>query len=173
MVYHKVMWAHCTALQRVCLQNMSAKQQYSTFVTTVRVQRNRSLRVYLPHTENMKPMGVNWLHGPPARYVKLRVVHAPGAFSPPPRVSNPDMHHGTCMTHAPWSVPWSLTNDYLWNRWRGKRSRHSRCMRNPQFYVSGKRPMGVNWLVRRWKTSIWQTYRPTNLIHKTTCIPCI
>ena len=28
-------------------------------------------------------------------------------------------------------------------RWRGKRSRHFRCMPNPQFYVSGKRPM--NW----------------------------
>ena len=26
-------------------------------------------------------------------------------------------------------------------RWRGKRSRYSRRMRNPQFYVSGKRPM--------------------------------
>ena len=26
-------------------------------------------------------------------------------------------------------------------RWRGKRSRHSRRMRDPQFYVSGKRPM--------------------------------
>ena len=26
-------------------------------------------------------------------------------------------------------------------RWRGKRSRHSRCMGNPRFYVSGKRPM--------------------------------
>ena len=26
-------------------------------------------------------------------------------------------------------------------RWQGKRSRHSRRMRNPQFYVSGKRPM--------------------------------
>ena len=26
-------------------------------------------------------------------------------------------------------------------RWRGKRSRHSRCMRNPQFYLSGKRPI--------------------------------
>ena len=28
-------------------------------------------------------------------------------------------------------------------RWRGKRSRHSRRMRNPQSYVSGKRPMGT------------------------------
>ena len=29
-------------------------------------------------------------------------------------------------------------------RWRGKRSRHSQRMRNPQFYGSGKRPMLVN-----------------------------
>ena len=29
------------------------------------------------------------------------------------------------------------------SRWRGKRSRHSRRMRNPQFYVSDKRPMQV------------------------------
>ena len=35
----------------------------------------------------------------------------------------------------------SLTSGFLWSRWRGKRSRHSRRMRNPQFYVSGKRPM--------------------------------
>ena len=27
------------------------------------------------------------------------------------------------------------------SQWRGKLSRHSRCMRNPQFCVSGKRPM--------------------------------
>ena len=37
-----------------------------------------------------------------------------------------------------------LTSGFLWSRWRDKRSRHSRRMRNPQFYVSGKRPM-VNW----------------------------
>ena len=28
-------------------------------------------------------------------------------------------------------------------RWRGKRSRHSRRMRNPQFYLSGERSMGA------------------------------
>ena len=36
-------------------------------------------------------------HEPLARYVKLWVVHArrmPGTFSPPLRVSDPDMHHG-------------------------------------------------------------------------------
>ena len=82
------------------------------------------------------------LHGPLARYVRLRVTHAPGmpgTFSPPLRVSDPDMHHGTCVTHVPWYMPRSLTNGFLWSRWRGKRSRHSRRMRNPRFYVSGKR----------------------------------
>ena len=29
-------------------------------------------------------------------------------------------------------------------RWQGKRSRHSGCMRNPQYYISGKRPMEVH-----------------------------
>ena len=76
----------------------------------------------------------------------MRVVHAPGmpgTFSPPPRVGDSDMHHGTCVTHVPWCMPASLTSCFLWSRWRGKRSRHSRRMRNPQFYVSGKRPMSV------------------------------
>ena len=86
-------------------------------------------------------MLASW-HGPFTRYVQLRVAHAPGipgTFSPPPRISDPDMHHGTCATH----VPWSLTRGFLWSRWRGKRSRHSRDMRNPQFYVSGKRSIGM------------------------------
>ena len=59
-----------------------------------------------------------------------------GTFSPPPRVSDLDMHHG----------------GFLWSRWRGKRSWHSRCMRNPQFCVSGKRPMTTTnkWRIHRW-----------------------
>ena len=83
-------------------------------------------------------------HCPLTRYVNLRVAHAPGmrgTFSPPPRFSDPDMHHGTCVTHVPWCMRESLTSSFLWSRWRGKRSRHSRCMRIPQLYVSGKRPM--------------------------------
>ena len=84
------------------------------------------------------------LHGPLTRYVRLWVAHAPGmpgTFSRPPRVSDPDMHHGTCVTHVPWCMPGSLTSGFLWIRWRGKRSRHSRRMRNPHFYESGKKPM--------------------------------
>ena len=65
----------------------------------------------------------------------------PGTFSPQAPVSDPDMHHGTCMTYVPWCMPGSLTSGFLWSRWRGKRSRHSWRMRNPQFHVSCKRPM--------------------------------
>ena len=87
-----------------------------------------------------------------ARYVKLRVVHAPrmpGTFSPPPLVSDPDMHHGTCVTHAPECMPALLTSGVLWSRWRGKRSRNFRCMHSQQLYISGKRPMGLSWLIIR------------------------
>ena len=70
-------------------------------------------------------------------------AHAPGTFSPPPRFSDPDMHHGICATHVPWCMSGSLTSGFLSSRWRGKRFQHSRRMRNPHFYVSGKRPMGV------------------------------
>ena len=59
----------------------------------------------------------------------------PGTFSPPSRVSDPDMHHGTCVTHVPWCMPGSLISGFLWSRWRWKRSRR---MHNAQFYVSGK-----------------------------------
>ena len=69
-------------------------------------------------------------------------------FSPPLRVSDPDMHHGTCVTHVPWCMTGSLTSGFFWSRWRGKRSRHSRRIRNPRFYVSGKRPIVLCDLVR-------------------------
>ena len=80
-------------------------------------------------------------HGPLARYVKITVCACAGNVFPPPRVSNPDMHHGACVTHVPWCTPGSLTTGVLWIRWRGKRFRHNRRMRRPQFYLSGKRPM--------------------------------
>ena len=82
-----------------------------------------------------------WHHGPLTR---LRVTHAPGmprTFSPPLWISDFDMYHGTCITHVPWCMPGSLTSSFLWSRLRGKHSQHSQRMRNPQFYISGKRPM--------------------------------
>ena len=56
-------------------------------------------------------------------------------------VSDPDMHYGTCEMHVPWCMPGLLISKFPWSQWRRKRSRHSRLMRNPQFYVSGKRSM--------------------------------
>ena len=60
-----------------------------------------------------------------------------GNVFPPSRVSDPDMHHGTCC------MPRSLTSGFLRSWWQGKRSRHYRRMYNPQIYVPGKRPVAV------------------------------
>ena len=97
----------------------------------------------LPSNFVLKWSGGMWsacVHGPLAGYVKLRVAHAPGmpvTFTLPPWVSDPDIHHATCAPHEPRCRSGSLTSGFLWSRWR-----HSRRMRNPQFYVSGKRSIG-------------------------------
>ena len=75
-------------------------------------------------------------HGPLARYVYfcgLRMRRECRERSPPPRLSDPDMYQGTCVAHVPGCIPGSMTSGFLLSRWRGKRSRHSRRMRNPQF----------------------------------------
>ena len=62
-------------------------------------------------------------HGPLAWYVKLWVAHAPGmpgTFSPPLWVSDPDMHHGTCVTHVTRCMPGSLTSVFLLKSVAGK-----------------------------------------------------
>ena len=64
-----------------------------------------------------------------------------GNVFPPSRVSDPDMYHDTCVTHVLWCMPGSLTSGFFWSRWLGKRSRHSRRMHNPQFCVSGMKPI--------------------------------
>ena len=72
---------------------------------------------------------------------KIACYACAGTFSPPSQIRDPYMHHGACVTHVPWCMPESLTCVLLWSRWRGKRSR---CMRNPQIYASGKRPITVS-----------------------------
>ena len=84
---------------------------------------------------------------------KLRVVHALGM---PGTVSDLGMHHGTYVAYLPWCIPGSLNNGFLWSRSRGKRSRHSQRMRNPQFSVSGKRPMASLTSEDYKRTLIWQ-----------------
>ena len=63
-----------------------------------------------------------------------------------PLISDPSMHHDSCVTHMPWCMSGSLTRGC-----RVKRSRHSRRTHNPQFYVFGKRPMFIScWLIVNW-----------------------
>ena len=60
--------------------------------------------------------GVWFPYGPLTRYAKLRVAQAPGmpgTFPPPPRVSDPSMHHGTWVTHVPWCMPESVTSGFF------------------------------------------------------------
>ena len=64
-----------------------------------------------------------WVSWASCRMRNIAGAHAPGmpwTFSPPPRVSDPDMYHGTCVTHVPWCMPGSLTGGFLWSRPRGK-----------------------------------------------------
>ena len=65
----------------------------------------------------------NWLQWASCQIRKIAGAHAPGmpgTFSPSPQVSDPDMHHGTCVTHVPCCMPGSLINGFIWNRRRGK-----------------------------------------------------
>ena len=86
------------------------------------------------------------IHGPLTRYVKLRVAHAPrmpGTFPPPPTsketASYRSRHASRHVSHARAMMHFEINNP----QWRGKHSRHSRRMRNPQSSISGKRPMSV------------------------------
>ena len=89
------------------------------------------ITTYIPH--HLWNVFVLLTYGPLARCLKLRVAHVPGTFSPPLRDSDPDMHHGKCVTHLPRCMSGSLTRGFLWNLWWGKRSPHPRCMCNPYF----------------------------------------
>ena len=72
------------------------------------------------------------------RYVKLRVGHAPGI---PPTSKETAIersrHVWRHVRHTRVVMHVGIFNP----RWQGKRSQHSQRIRNPQFYVSGKRPM--------------------------------
>ena len=103
-----------------------------------------SLAMHYFHWYALSNKTLSNFNEPLTRYAKLRVLHAPGMpgmFSPRSGVSDPAMHHGKCVTQVPCCMPESLTSTFLWSRCWGKRSRHSLRMRNPQFCVSGKRPM--------------------------------
>ena len=99
------------------------------------------------------------IHGPLDRYVNLRVVHAPGmtgSFLQTPRVSDPDMHHGTCVTRVPWCMPGSLTSGFLWSRCRGKHSRHPGACATYNITYLVRGPY-TDWIKEIHKYHVWNT----------------
>ena len=100
--------------------SLSNKTDYPTFLRTIQpdtvaVKVSDACMGHLPDTQNC---GVCmrrecWERFPRHRLQRKTVV------------SDPGMHHGTCVKHVPWRLSGSLTSG-----WRGKRSRHSRRMRN-------------------------------------------
>ena len=87
--------------------------------------------------------------------VKLRGAHVPGmlaTFSPPPTLKKTASKHSRYTSRHVRLARTVMHVGIAYPRWRGKHSRHSPRMRNPQIYVSGKRPMvpvialGNTWL---------------------------
>ena len=113
-------------------------------------------------TQRVSTAEEDTLHGHLARYIKLRVVHAPGLpgrFSPPLRVSDPDMRYGM-------NVPGLLTSSFLWSRWWGKRSWHFWCMHSPQFYIYSE----AHWVSTADVASLQCTCRVSTDMVDTLCI---
>ena len=81
-------------------------------MSPLRYNTGPNLEGHSTEDENIRPL----LHGPLARYVKLRDAHAPGM----PRTFSPAM--GWRSPHASRHVrhmPGSLICGFLWSRWRG------------------------------------------------------
>ena len=99
------LWRHCNR----CLRNLFLLVQWTInrFRQKLCAQQIQDvdLGIAVPHQKLPR-------HGSLIRYVKIAGAHTPGmpgTFSPPPRVSDPDIHHGTCVTHVPWCMLGSLT----------------------------------------------------------------
>ena len=75
--------------------------------------------------------------------------------------------------HVPWCMPGSLTSGFLWSRWRGKRSRHSRRMRNPQFYYLERGPCTERYIFifYRFSTLRWRRLLKSELMEDKD--PCV
>ena len=65
-------------------------------------------------------------------------------------------------------MPGPITSGFLWSRWRGKRSRHSRCINNPKLYVSGKKPIGF-WQCIVGSYDRWEHYSKGHWHFQVTC----
>ena len=121
--WHIAQWNHCSTFEmHMILDFLNERHLVSQAFNELQLQQKQDTRLDMVHA--MCEKGVERepkVYMPLARYIKLQVAHAPGmlgTFFPPPRVSDPDMHHDTCVTHVPWCMPRSLTNAFVWSRWR-------------------------------------------------------
>ena len=113
------------------------------------------------------------------------VAHAlgiPGTFSLPPRISDPDMHDGMCVTHVPWCMTGSLTSGFLWSRWRCTVAVHEQTRNftylargpwhrlcSPQFPVSAtKKLWGIRTVVDIRFTSLEANFKNIKSISEST-----
>ena len=83
-------------------------------------------------------------HGSLARYVKLRVTYAPGmpgTFSQPLTSKDTASYRSRHASRHVRDAHSVIHVGIIKPQRRGKLPRHSGRMRNPQFHVSGKRPM--------------------------------
>ena len=51
--------------------------------------------------EPLSELALKWASCQIRKIADAHAMGMPGAFPPPPRVSDPDMHHGMCVTHVP------------------------------------------------------------------------
>ena len=116
-------------------QGFGEQSSISTREQFVNAVKNTQMQI----TNSTSPVSITWSSYQMRKIAGAHAPGMPGMFSPPLRVSYPDMHHGTCVAHVPWCMSGLPTSGFLCSRWLGKCSWHSRRMRNPQFYVSGKR----------------------------------
>ena len=101
-----------------CLREEDAYfRLFHSDVTWISMSLKSPTRQFVRKLQNNKG-DINALHhGPLTKYVKLRVAHTQGMLGTfsrhrmqrKPLVSDPGMHHGTCVTHVPWCMSGSLT----------------------------------------------------------------
>ena len=107
---------HLTANHQICNRNISVLACLPVIptipVTKETIRCNNHLVVMQSHEshvriiayvcgESFASLGGNGLSCQIRKIGVARALGMPGTFSPLPRVSDPDMHHGTCVTHVP------------------------------------------------------------------------
>ena len=66
------------------------------------------------HGATHPTLSMPWVSYQVSEIADAHAQRMPGTFSPPPWVSDADMHHGTCVRYVPWCMPGSLTCGFLW-----------------------------------------------------------